>query len=115
MSGNPMTSGDAVKLCRLDELVDGGARKFVVGKRQLAVIRLGSDVYVIGDVCSHADVSLSEGEVDAENCEIECIKHGSAFSLVTGVPSTLPATQAVPVYDVSVVDGDVIVNGLEQS
>jgi 3-phenylpropionate/trans-cinnamate dioxygenase ferredoxin subunit len=37
--------------------------------------------------------------------ELECWKHGSAFSLVTGEPSTLPATQPVPVYVASVVDG----------
>ena len=34
--------------------------------------------------------------------EIECWKHGSTFSLVTGEPQTLPATQPVPVYDVAV-------------
>ena len=42
--------------------------------------------------------------------ELECWKHGSAFSLETGEPQTLPATQPVPVYDVSVVDGDVVID-----
>lgn len=95
-------------LCRFDELVDGGARRFAVAGRAVAVVRLGDKAYAIGDVCSHADVSLSEGEVDAAACEIECVKHGSAFSLETGEPSTLPATQPVPVYDVAVVDGAVV-------
>jgi 3-phenylpropionate/trans-cinnamate dioxygenase ferredoxin component len=95
-------------LCRLDDLVDGGARRFDVAGRAVAVVRLGDKAYAIGDVCSHADVSLSEGEVDADACEIECVKHGSAFSLTTGEAMTLPATRPVPVYDVVVVDGDVI-------
>ena len=56
------------------------------------------DVYAIGDVCSHANVSLSEGEVWCDEREIECPKHGSTFSLETGEPVTLPATQPVPVF-----------------
>lgn len=95
-------------IAKLADLADGGAQKFTVAGRAIAVIRLGDKVYAIGDTCSHADVSLSEGEVDAEACEIECWKHGSAFSLETGEPQTLPATQPVPVYDVRVVDGDVV-------
>ena len=73
------------------------------------MVRLGDDVYVIGDTCSHADVSLSEGEVDAVACTIECPKHGSEFDLRTGEPRSLPAVRPVPRYEASVVDGDVVV------
>jgi 3-phenylpropionate/trans-cinnamate dioxygenase ferredoxin subunit len=76
---------------------------------QVCVVRIGDDVYAIGDVCSHADVSLADGEVWADECEIECPKHGSTFSLTTGEPQTLPATQPVPVYDARVVDGRIVV------
>ncbi len=95
-------------LCRFDELDDGAARRFDVAGRAVAVVRIGAKAYAIGDVCSHADVSLSEGEVDTVALELECVKHGSAFSLVTGEPETLPAIKPVPVYDVAVVDGDVV-------
>lgn len=94
-----------IDLCPIDELDDGGVRRFDVEGRSLAVVRLGDEVYALGDRCSHADVSLSEGEVDDEECTIECPKHGSEFDLLTGEPRSLPATRPVPVYDVSVVDG----------
>jgi 3-phenylpropionate/trans-cinnamate dioxygenase ferredoxin subunit len=97
------------RLCALEDLKDGEAARFDVGKHRLAVIRLGDDVYVIGDTCTHADVSLSEGEVDPGDKHIECWKHGSRFSLETGQPDTLPAVKPVPVYDVKVEDGDVMV------
>ena len=45
------------------------------------LVRIGDDFYAIGDRCSHEDFSLSEGEVLADECEIECWKHGSTFSL----------------------------------
>ncbi len=92
-------------VCALDDLAPGSATRFDVGGRAVAVVRIDDDVYAIGDVCSHGEVSLSEGEVWCDEKELECWKHGSAFSLVTGEPSTLPATQPVPVYVASVVDG----------
>jgi 3-phenylpropionate/trans-cinnamate dioxygenase ferredoxin subunit len=97
------------RICALDELVDGAAQAFDVGGRRIAVVRLGDEVYAISDRCSHADYSLSEGEVWAEEREIECWKHGSTFSLETGEPRSLPATQPVPVYEVVVKDGEVVV------
>ena len=99
-------------VCSFDDLADGSATRFDVGLETgttvpVSVVRVGDDVYAIGDVCSHANVSLSEGEVWCDELELECPKHASAFSLVTGVPSTLPATQPVAVYDATVVDGRV--------
>jgi 3-phenylpropionate/trans-cinnamate dioxygenase ferredoxin subunit len=87
-------------LCRFDDIADGTARRFEVEDRSIAVVRIGDNVYAIGDTCSHANISLSEGEVLCESKELECWKHGSAFSLETGEAMTLPATQPVPVYEV---------------
>jgi 3-phenylpropionate/trans-cinnamate dioxygenase ferredoxin subunit len=97
-----------VTLCALDDLAPGATRRVEVGSRAIAIVRIGDDVYAIGDVCSHQDFSLSEGEVDPEERTIECWKHGSEFSLETGEALTLPATRPVPVYDVRVDDGQVV-------
>ena len=75
----------------------------------IALVRIDDDVYAIDDRCSHEDYSLSEGEVLAEECEIECWKHGSTFDLRTGEPQTLPATKPVAVYPVHVEGDDVMV------
>lgn len=99
----------AVRACRFADLVAGSALRVELDGEAVCIVRVGDAVHAIGDRCSHANISLSEGEVIADRLEIECWKHGSAFSLVTGEPSTLPATQPVPVYAARVVDGDVIV------
>ena len=99
-----------VRVCAVADVPEGAARRFDVDDRRLCVVRLGDDWYVIGDECSHADYSLSEGDVWADDCEIECPKHGSTFSLTTGDPQTLPATQPVPVYTVRIDGDDVIVS-----
>ena len=97
--------GDAIRLCARDDVTSGSARRFDVDGHRIALVRIGDDFYAIGDECSHADYSLSEGDVWEDEKEIECPKHGSTFALETGEPQTLPATKPVPVYVVQV-DGD---------
>ena len=98
------------RICALSDLVDGAAAKFEVGQHVVAVVRIGNSVYAIGNRCSHADVALSDGEVDCDTKELECVRHGSAFSLETGRPNTLPATQPVPVFVAEVRGDDVFVS-----
>jgi 3-phenylpropionate/trans-cinnamate dioxygenase ferredoxin subunit len=97
--------GEVRRVCGRDDIAIGSARRFEIDGHRIALVRIGDDFYAIGDECSHADFSLSEGEVWPDECEIECPKHGSTFSLRTGEPQTLPATRPVPVYAVHV-DGD---------
>ena len=105
----PVSAGpegsEPVRLCRRSELAPGDARRFDVAGLRVALVRIGDDFYAVGDRCSHEDFSLADGEVWAEECEIECAKHGSTFDLRTGQPCSLPATRPVPVYQV-VVAGD---------
>ncbi|HEV8295901.1 MAG TPA: non-heme iron oxygenase ferredoxin subunit [Acidimicrobiales bacterium] len=96
-----------IPLCALDDIEPGSARRFDVGGHRVAVVRIEGDVYALGDTCTHADFSLSDGEVDADERTIECWKHGSLFSLETGEALTLPATRPTPVYDVVVEDGEI--------
>jgi len=90
-------------------VASGSAQRVDVDGYRLCVVRIGDDWYVINDECSHADYSLSEGDVWEDEREIECPRHGSTFSLVDGSPQSLPATRAVPVYDVRIDGTDVIV------
>jgi 3-phenylpropionate/trans-cinnamate dioxygenase ferredoxin component len=87
----------------------GSAKRFDLEGHRIALVRIGDDFYAVGDRCSHADYALSEGDVYEREREIECWKHGSTFSLETGEPQSLPATQPVPVYAVTVEGDDVMV------
>jgi len=98
-----------IRLCAVADLAPSTARRFDVAGLRVALVRIGDDFYAIGDRCSHADVSLAEGEVLVDSCELECWKHGSAFSVVTGEPSCLPAIKAVPTYEVQVSGGEVFI------
>jgi 3-phenylpropionate/trans-cinnamate dioxygenase ferredoxin component len=96
-----------VRVCALSELEEDTPRLVDVEGTPVSVVlhSESGEVFAINDICSHANVSLSEGEV--EGCSIECWLHGSTFDLRTGKPSGLPATRPVPVYPVKIVgDGE---------
>jgi 3-phenylpropionate/trans-cinnamate dioxygenase ferredoxin subunit len=98
--------------CAAADVPDEGALRVVVGGIPLAVVRSEGELYAIFDVCSHQDVPLSEGDVEAGT--IECWLHGSRFDLATGRPTGQPATRPVPVYPVKI-DGDDVLVALQES
>jgi 3-phenylpropionate/trans-cinnamate dioxygenase ferredoxin subunit len=95
------------RVCALSDLTDDAAIHVDVGDTPVCVAMSGGRVFALRDVCSHAEVPLSEGDV--ENGAVECWLHGSSFDLETGKPTGLPATVPVPVYPVKTEGDDVLV------
>jgi 3-phenylpropionate/trans-cinnamate dioxygenase ferredoxin subunit len=106
MTASPQASG-LLRACSLSELADESALHVDLAGKPVCIARSRGEVFAISDVCSHADVALSEGDV--EDGHIECWLHGSMFDLRTGRPTGLPATRPVPTYPVTVEGDDVLV------
>ncbi|KAM9865539.1 3-phenylpropionate/cinnamic acid dioxygenase ferredoxin subunit [Leucobacter aridicollis] len=97
------------KAIALSDLVQDQATRVVLDGVPMAVVLDGEgNVHAIGDICTHGEISLSEGFVDGDT--LECWAHGSAFSLCTGKPLNLPAYEPVPVYVVEIEDGDIFID-----
>ena len=96
------------RACALSELPEEGAIGVEVNGEPVAVIRAEGEVFALRDVCSHAEVPLSEGEI--YDCTVECWLHGSCFDLRTGNPTGPPATEPVPTYQVKIQGDDVYVS-----
>jgi 3-phenylpropionate/trans-cinnamate dioxygenase ferredoxin subunit len=91
------------------EVSTSEAKRVVVDGIPIAVVQdSAGQIHAIGDTCTHGDISLSEGFVEDDT--IECWAHGSKFSLHTGKPLSLPAYEPVPVFVVTVQDGDVYID-----
>ena len=100
------------RACAVSDVPDDGAFAVELDGEPVAIVRADGEVFAIRDVCSHAEVPLSEGEVDG--CTIECWLHGSRFDLRTGKPTGMPATEPVPVYPVKI-EGDDVLVAIEES
>lgn len=94
-----------IRVCPLAEIPVDGAISVQANGTQMTVVRTGENVYAISDLCSHAQISLAQGEVDGT--AIECWMHGSRFDLTTGTPINPPATDPIATYPVKVEGGDV--------
>ena len=109
MSVSGVSEPNGERACALDDLPEVGAIQVVIGGEMIAVVRdEQGDVHAISDMCTHATVPLSEGEVD--DCTIECWLHGSRFDLRTGEPTGLPAITPVDVYPVTIEGDDVYID-----
>ena len=96
------------RVCAATEVPEDEALAVTVGDLDLAIARDGEEFFAVQNLCSHAEVALSEGEV--ADCQVECWLHGSRFDLRTGKPTGLPATEPVSTFAVEVRDDGVYVD-----
>lgn len=101
-------TADYTRVCSLRDIPDEGVLGLEIEGTPVALVRSEGEVFAVSDVCSHAEVNLSEGEV--EEGTIECWLHGSCFDLRSGAPINPPATRPVPVYPVKIEGDDVLVS-----
>ena len=90
---------------KYSDLASGKPVKVTLGNKDVCVVRVKEEVFAVADICSHAEASLSEGEVSGE--KIECWLHGAEFDLLSGAALTPPATEPLEVFEVKR-DGDTV-------
>jgi 3-phenylpropionate/trans-cinnamate dioxygenase ferredoxin subunit len=93
---------DKIKTLKTSELSLNSSKVINLSDKQIALFNYGGEYYALDDMCSHAEASLSEGDV--YDCKVECPLHGAEFDLKTGDAVTLPATKPVNKYKVDVED-----------
>ena len=94
-----------IDICPLEELPPGERKLVEWEDLEIGIFNCAGELLAIEDRCSHDDGDLVEGELDAEQCTVECPRHGSRFDLRTGKPLTLPAYVPIDTFPVSVEDG----------
>jgi len=81
-----------------------GERMFVdIGDTPIVIFNLAGKLYAIGDVCTHDDGPLGDGDIESFN--VVCPRHGAEFDVRTGKVTSMPAVVDIPAYPVRVVDG----------
>ena len=94
---------DFIEIAPAAEL-PSGERLFVdVGDKTLVIFNIAGKFFSIGDVCSHDDGPVGEGDLEGFN--IVCPRHGAEFDVRSGKVMQMPAVIDIPAYPVRVVEG----------
>ena len=90
-------------------LQEGAMVGVTVGDESVLLAKVDGRVYAINDICSHFHTHLSNGELLAETCTVQCPLHDSCFDLRTGEPTQPPAEDPVATYGVKIENGTIFV------
>jgi 3-phenylpropionate/trans-cinnamate dioxygenase ferredoxin component len=92
-----------VQVVEASEIPRGGRLAFEIDGLPIAVFNVSGELYAIGDVCTHDDGPLADGEL--VGFQLICPRHGARFDIRSGKALILPAFIDTPWYPVRVVDG----------
>ncbi len=96
---------DFVEVAASEELPNGERLFVEIDNTPIVVFNIGGQLFAIGDVCTHDDGPLGDGEL--AGYEISCPRHGASFDVRTGKVISLPAIIDIPVYPLRVIDGQI--------
>jgi naphthalene 1,2-dioxygenase system ferredoxin subunit len=94
--------------CALDELAQNDATGVEVGDANLAMYRIGEEVFATDNICTHGRARLCNGFL--EGYEIECPLHQGKFDVRNGKAMCEPLTQDIRTYPVKIEGGKVFVD-----
>ena len=82
-----------LRLCSLDEIVEGESKGFVLGERKLFAIKQQGKLYIYQNRCPHLGIPLewvADQFLDSSGSMIQCANHGALFVIKTGKCVTGP-------------------------
>lgn len=110
MNTNVQPGTDEYDFVEIGDLGDisEGERLFVeIDDLEIVVFNISGEFFAIGDVCTHDDGPLGDGETDGH--DVICPRHGARFDVRTGKARTLPAVVDIPSFPVQIEDGKLLV------
>lgn len=94
-------------VAKTSDLNPGEAIVVEYGRMWVLIFNVDGEYHAIEDRCSHADVNLSDGEINMKECTVKCPKHGSRFDFTTGEALDPPAIMPVITFDVRTEGDDI--------
>jgi 3-phenylpropionate/trans-cinnamate dioxygenase ferredoxin subunit len=94
-----------ITIAPASELGNGERLFLEIDELPIVIFNIGGELFAIGDVCSHDNGPLGEGEIEGN--KIICPRHGARFDIQTGKALSLPAIVDIPAYPIRVVDGQI--------
>ncbi|TKC87922.1 non-heme iron oxygenase ferredoxin subunit [Trinickia terrae] len=99
--------GQWTRVIALTELPADDVAAAHAGGREIALYRVGNDVYATDNICTHGHARLCDGFLDGH--EIECPLHQGKFDVRNGRALCEPLTEDIATLAVKVENGDVFI------
>lgn len=96
-----------VAVAKKDEIGNGEKIFLDIDEFQIVLFNIAGKYFAIGDVCSHDDGPLGDGELEGK--EIVCPRHGAHFDISNGKALSLPAVEDIPSYPVKISDNEILI------
>jgi 3-phenylpropionate/trans-cinnamate dioxygenase ferredoxin subunit len=91
------------------DVVEGGLLSVTTsGGEPICLVRHRGEIHAVSDCCTHSEFPISDGSLGADGT-LECTWHGARFDCRTGAVLKGPAEDPLPVYEVRVENGKVLV------
>jgi 3-phenylpropionate/trans-cinnamate dioxygenase ferredoxin component len=92
-----------IEIAPVSELLNGERLFVEVEGKSLVIFNIANQFFAIGDICSHDDGPVGEGDLEGFN--IVCPRHGGEFDVRNGQAVQMPAVVDIPAYPVKLLDG----------
>jgi nitrite reductase/ring-hydroxylating ferredoxin subunit len=96
-----------VKVASVKDLAPGEMTMIELEGEYICLANVDGTFYAISDDCSHANASLSEGEL--EGAIVTCPVHAGQFDIRTGKVMRLPPLENVATYEVKIEGQDILI------
>jgi len=97
-----------IKAAEIDELKPGAIKRITADDGSMLLCNVGGEYFVVDDMCSHEDFSLSYGCL--KGYDIECSLHGARFDVRTGEPTAEPAEEAIATFPIVFMDQSILID-----
>ena len=104
-TGSSEKSGNWIDVAAPDDVWEDAGTSVIAAGRDIALFRIGDELFAIDNLCTHGHARLCEGFIEGH--EIECPLHQGRFDLRSGAATCEPATEAVRSYGVRLSEGRV--------
>lgn len=92
-----------------DDIAEGSLHEHVLADgTPICVFRFQGKVGAVSNICTHAEFLMSDGFLNNDGT-LECGWHGARFDCRSGAVKRQPADVPLPVFDVAVENGRVLV------
>jgi naphthalene 1,2-dioxygenase system ferredoxin subunit len=95
-----MSDNRWIDVLSVDELPIDDVIGVTPGDVDVALFRVGSELFATGNLCTHGSARLCDGFLDGY--AIECPLHQGRFDIRTGQPLCEPAVDSLPIYPVRI-------------